>query len=141
MFKEIFIYELKLWLKRPGIYIYFGIFFALAFLLGAAISGMFGGVSTDTNTHINSANEIADILTSFSSDYLFGLINILICVALMAGSVQRDFQYNCFSFYFTKPISQIFLPHWQVQRLFSFNHIRFVRDHFGNIIRFSSGFK
>lgn len=106
MFKEIFVYELKLWLKRPGIYIYFGIFFALAFLLGAAVSGMLGGVSTDTNSHINSATSIAGLLTNFNSDYLFGLIKLLICVAIMAACVQRDFQYNCFPFYFTKPISK-----------------------------------
>ncbi len=106
MFKEIFLFELRLWLKRPGIYIYFLIFFGLAFLLGAAISGMFGGVSSDTNSHINSATVIAGILTSFSSDYLFGLITLLICVALMAGAVQKDFQHNSFAFYFTKPISK-----------------------------------
>lgn len=106
MFKEIFTYELKLWLKRPGVYIYFAIFFALAFLLGAAISGIFGGATVDTNSYINSATAIASIFTSFSSDYLFGLITLLICVALMAGSVQKDFQYNSFAFYFTKPISK-----------------------------------
>lgn len=106
MFKEIFTYELKLWLKRPGIYIYFAIFFVLAFLLAAAISGMFGNVSADTNSHINSATSLADIFTSFSSDYLFGLITLLICVAIMAGAVQKDFQYHSFSFYFTKPISK-----------------------------------
>src|SRR6218665_2655002 len=106
MFKEIFTYELKLWLKRPGVYIYFAIFFALAFLLGAAISGMFGGTTADTNSYINSAVAVASILTSFSSDYLFGLITLLICVALMAGAVQKDFQYNSFAFYFTKPISK-----------------------------------
>jgi ABC-2 type transport system permease protein len=106
MFKEIFTYEMKLWLKRPGIYIYFAIFFALAFLLGAAISGIFGGTVVDTNSYINSAAAIASIFTSFSSDYLFGLITLLICVALMAGAVQKDFQYNSFAFYFTKPISK-----------------------------------
>ena len=37
MFKEIFVYELKQWLKRPGVYIYFAVFMALAFLLGAAL--------------------------------------------------------------------------------------------------------
>lgn len=106
MFKEIFTYELKLWLKRPGIYIYFGVFLALAFLLGAAIGGLFGDISTDTNTHINSALSLAEIFTSFSSDYLFGLITLLISVAIMAGAVQKDFQHNAFSFYFTKPISK-----------------------------------
>lgn len=106
MFKEIFIFELKQWLKRPGIYIYYALFFVLSFLLGAAISGVFSGVSTDTNTHVNSAAVIAGVLTSFNSDYLMGLITILICVALMAGCVQKDFQYNCFSFYFTKPVSK-----------------------------------
>ena len=106
MFKEIFVYELKLWLKRPGVYIYFAVFMALAFLLGAAISGMFSGVSADTNSYINSAVTIAGIVTSFNTDYLFGLITLLICVALMAGCVQKDFQYNCFSFYFTKPITK-----------------------------------
>jgi len=106
MFKEIFIYELKQWLKRPGVYIYFVVFLALAFLLGAAVSGMFSGVSADTNSHINSAVTVSGILTSFNTDYLFGLITLLICVALMAGCVQKDFQYNCFSFYFTKPITK-----------------------------------
>ncbi|MBA2613188.1 MAG: ABC transporter permease [Bacteroidetes bacterium] len=106
MFKEIFAYELKQWLKRPGVYIYFFVFLALAFLLGAAISGIFSGVSADTNSYINSATTIAGILTSFNTDYLFGLITLLICVALMAGCVQKDFQYNCFSFYFTKPITK-----------------------------------
>lgn len=106
MFKEIFTYELKLWLKRPGIYIYFAIFIALAFFMGAIVSGMFGGVSNDTNSYINSATSIASILTEFSSNYLFGLVTMLICVALMAGTVQKDFQYNSFAFYFTKPISK-----------------------------------
>ncbi len=106
MFKQIFIFELKQWLKRPSIYIYFLVFFALAFLLGAAVSGMFSGVSTDTNSHVNSALAVASLLTSFNTDYLLGLITILICVALMAGCVQKDFQNNCFAFYFTKPISK-----------------------------------
>lgn len=104
MFKEIFIYELKLWLKRPGIYIYFGVFTALAFLLGAAISGMFGGISADTNSHINSASTLAGLFTSFNSDYLFGLITLLIGIAIMAPAVQKDFQHNSFSFYFTRPV-------------------------------------
>ncbi|MGZ3899018.1 MAG: hypothetical protein ACXVNQ_01680, partial [Bacteroidia bacterium] len=106
MFKEIFVFELKQWLKRPGIYIYFLIFLALAFLLGALISGVFSGVTADTNSYINSASIIAGILTSFNTDYLLGLITLLICVTLMAGCVQKDFQYNCFSFYFTKPITK-----------------------------------
>ncbi len=106
MFKEIFLFELKQWLKRPGVYIYFVVFVGLAFLLGAAVSGMFGGVTADTNSYINSAVTIAGILTSFSTDYLFGLITLLICVALMAGCIQKDFQSNCFAFYFTKPISK-----------------------------------
>lgn len=104
MFKEIFTYELKLWLKRPGIYIYFAVFTALAFLLGAAVSGMFGGVSADTNSYINSATTLAGLFTSFNSDYLFGLITLLIGIAIMAPAVQKDFQYNAFSFYFTKPV-------------------------------------
>ncbi|MGZ4091099.1 MAG: ABC transporter permease, partial [Bacteroidia bacterium] len=91
---------------RPGIYIYFLIFLALAFLLGALISGVFSGVTADTNSYINSASIIAGILTSFNTDYLLGLITLLICVTLMAGCVQKDFQYNCFSFYFTKPITK-----------------------------------
>jgi len=106
MFKEIFLFELKQWLKRPGIYIYFIVFLSMSFLLAAAISGIFSGVTTDTNSYVNSATFIAGVLTSFSSDYLLGLITILICVALMAGCVQKDFQHNCFSFYFTKPISK-----------------------------------
>ncbi len=106
MFKEIFSYELKQWLKRPGVYIYFAVFLGLGLLMGAIVSGMFSNVTADTNSYINSSTTIAGILTSFTADYLFGLVTLLICVALMAGCVQKDFQYNCFPFYFTKPITK-----------------------------------
>lgn len=106
MFKEIFLFELKQWLKRPAIYIYFLVFFALSFLIGASASGLISGGVNDTNTYINSAFVMSQLFAAFVSNFLLGLITLLICVAIIAGCIQKDFQYNTFSFYFTKPISK-----------------------------------
>jgi len=106
MFKEIFLFELKTWFKRPAIYLYFLLYFVSTFLIVCAATGVFTGETQDTNSYVNSASSIAGILNSFNSDFLLGLITTIICVSIMGSCVQKDYQYNIHSLFYTKPISK-----------------------------------
>lgn len=106
MFKEIFLFELKSWFKRPAIYLYFGLYFVGTFLLICAATGVFTGETQDTNSYMNSASSIAGILNSFNSDFFLGLITTIICVSIMGSCVQKDYQYNIHSLFYTKPITK-----------------------------------
>jgi len=102
MFKQIFLFELKLWFKKPATYIFFLIFFGLSMLFTAAVAGLLGGSSTDSNATINSANAIAGILNSLNTD----IIGAIILITIIAPAVYKDFQYNMHPLLFTKPISK-----------------------------------
>lgn len=102
MFKQIFIFELKLWFKKPATYIFFLVFFGLSMLLTAALAGLLGGTSPDSNTIINSANAISGILNGLNTD----IIGAVILITIIAPAVYKDFQYNMHPLLFTKPISK-----------------------------------
>lgn len=102
MFKQIFLFELKLWFKKPATYIFFLVFFLFSMLLTSAIAGILGGATSDSNTTINSANAIADILNGLNTD----LIGAIILITIMAPAVYKDFQYNMHPLIFTKPITK-----------------------------------
>src|ERR1035437_1242027 len=102
MFKQIFLFELKLWFKRPSVYIFFLIFFALTVLVTAARAGLLGTSNADSNAIINSASAIARLLSSLNTN----LIGIIILVTIIAPVVYKDFQYNMHPLLFTKPISK-----------------------------------
>ncbi|MGZ3884265.1 MAG: ABC transporter permease, partial [Bacteroidia bacterium] len=106
MFKEIFLFEIKQWLKRPAVYIYFLLFFLISLLLGAVIGGLFSGVVRDSNTYMNSAAAIGGIFSSINSNFLFGFISLIVIVSVVATAVFKDFQYNTHALFFTKPISK-----------------------------------
>jgi len=102
MFLQIFLFELKLWLKKPATYIFFVIFLLLSILYTSAIAGLLGGASEDSNIIINSANAIAGILNGLNTD----LIGSIILITIIAPAVYKDFQYNMHPLLFTKPISK-----------------------------------
>jgi ABC-2 type transport system permease protein len=106
MFKEIFFFEIKQWFKRPGVYIYFFLFFIIAFLITALGAGLFTGTTRDTNTFINSAAANSGLLTSFNSNFLLGFVTLIIIVAIMGNAVNKDFQYNSHALFFTKPMNK-----------------------------------
>ncbi len=101
MFKQIFSFELKLWLKKPATYIYFLVFFALSMFITAALAG-FIGTSGESNTTINSAKVIAENLNGLITD----LIGIIILITIIAPAVYKDFQYNMHPLLFTNPITK-----------------------------------
>ena len=101
MFKQIFLFELKLWLKKPMTYIFFLVFFVLSMLYTALTGGLIGDTS-ETNAIINSAASITQMLNSLNTD----LIGIIILITIIAPVVYKDFQYNMHPLLFTKPISK-----------------------------------
>jgi len=77
-----------------------------AFLLICAATGAFTGNTQDTNSYMNSASSIAGILNAFNSDFFLGLITTIICVSIMGSCVQKDYQYNIHSLFYSKPITK-----------------------------------
>lgn len=102
MFKQIFLFELKLWFKKPATYIFFFVFLGLSVLLTSAIAGLLGTASADSNAIINSASAIADILNGLNTD----ILGAIILISIIAPAVYKDFQYNMHPLLFTKPISK-----------------------------------
>lgn len=103
MFIQILLFDLKTNLKRPTTWIFFAIFFVLTCLITAAAGGLIGSTQGESNTYFNSAIALGAIINSIVNNSLVGTI---ILVAIIAPSVQKDFQYNSHSIYFTKPISK-----------------------------------
>ncbi|HEX4143474.1 MAG TPA: M1 family aminopeptidase [Pirellulales bacterium] len=92
--------------KRRGqlsTYVYFGLFFGLAFLTTLAAGGAFQGTAvivggSGGKTLINSPFVIFEMTSILS---YFGL---LVTSAIMGNAVYQDFHYRTFMFFFTAPI-------------------------------------
>ena len=104
MFKEIFLFEIRLALKKPATYIYFGVFFIITFFIGLAVSGVFDTSSSDSNQLANSPFAVTSILQGTS--ILFSLLVSIMLISVVATAIQKDYQYNTHPFFFTKPISK-----------------------------------
>ena len=102
MFKELFFFELKLWFKRPAVYIFFFIFFAIAVWMLLGQSGVFGNRDEDSNAILNSAKAIANTISQINT----GFVGLIILITIIAPAVYKDFQYNMHPLLFTKPISK-----------------------------------
>ncbi|HET7276383.1 MAG TPA: M1 family aminopeptidase [Longimicrobiaceae bacterium] len=104
-FLETVRFEIRYYLRRISTYVYFGIFFALSFLLVCAIGGAFDSVSlaiggSGGNVHVNSPYVITMITGVLS---LFG---VLVTAALLGNAIFRDFEAGIHPLFFTSPISR-----------------------------------
>ena len=102
MFKEIFLFELKLWFKRPAVYIFFLVFFLFSVFGMLAAGGFLGNSDNDSNTIVNSAKAITDFISKINT----GFVGLIILITIIAPAVYKDFQYNMHPLLFTKPISK-----------------------------------
>ena len=102
MFGQIFSFELKLWFKRPGVYIFFLLFFALATLVTSQQAGLIGNSTGDSNAITNSARAVGLFLLRFNT----GFIALIVLVSIVGPVVSKDYQYNTHPLLFTKPISK-----------------------------------
>ncbi|MCD6068106.1 MAG: hypothetical protein K0S33_2932 [Bacteroidetes bacterium] len=105
MFKSIFLFELKQGFKKPSTYIFFGIFFIIYLLFGMIFSGVIPIASGDSNILVTSAASVTGILVGLNQN-IFGLVNSVILVAIMATAIQKDYEYNTHSLFYTKPIKK-----------------------------------
>ena len=105
MFLEILRFELKYALKKPSTYVFFSIYFAFYLFLSLAASGVLPLGSSDSNTYLNSAIANASLYLAFNQNIL-ALIHNMIIIAIMATAIQRDFEFNSHSLFFTKPITK-----------------------------------
>jgi ABC-2 type transport system permease protein len=105
MFKEIFLFEVRQGFKKPSTFIFFSIFFLIYFLMGLVAAGVIPLATGDTNVAINSASSVTSILIGLNQS-IFGLVNSVILVAVIASSIQKDYEYNMHPLLYTKPISK-----------------------------------
>ena len=96
-FWEFFSFELKFRLKSISTYVYFLLWFTLAFLDIAADDFGFAG---------NGKQLLNGPYTTSLQDFFCCLFGVLIIAAIFGVSVLRDFQRDTYQLMFTKPISK-----------------------------------
>lgn len=99
MFAEIFLFEIKYRLKRVSTYVYFAIWFFMAFF--SVSVRQFGPGSFGGKVFVNSPFVIAQVMSNLTA---FGLVVIS---AIFGTSIYRDFEQNTYPMFFTKPIRKI----------------------------------
>ena len=101
MWKDILYFEIQQGFKKVSVWVYFIIFFALAFLIANILGGAFTGASIvigNQGTNVNSPLLIAELQTVFT---IFG---VLICAAIFGNAGYRDYETNMHPLIFTTPI-------------------------------------
>ena len=104
MLKSIALFELKTRLSRISTWVYFAVFFAIAFMWIVAAGGIFKDANISFGSgkvFINSPFALAQTVSILS---MFGLI---IMATVMGRSVQQDFEYRSYHFFFTSPITKL----------------------------------
>ncbi|MGH9751674.1 MAG: ABC transporter permease/M1 family aminopeptidase [Blastocatellia bacterium] len=96
MFWEIFLFEIKFRLKRVSTYVYFAIWFFMAFLMVSV--RQFGPGSFGGKVFVNSPFIIAQVMSLLAA---FGLVVIS---ALFGTPIYRDFEQDTYQMFFTRPI-------------------------------------
>ena len=101
MWADIAYFEINQGLKRVSVWIYFTIFFALAFLIANIIGGAFSSASIvigNQGTNVNTPLTIAQL------QIVFTIIGVLIFAAIFGNAGYRDYETNMHPLMFTKPI-------------------------------------
>jgi ABC-type transport system involved in multi-copper enzyme maturation permease subunit len=98
-------FELRYYFRRVSTYLYFGIFFAFAFLMINAIGGAWESVNmavggSSGTVRVNSPY----VLTVIAG--VVGLFTVLVTAALLGNAVYRDYEAGIHPLFFTTPISK-----------------------------------
>ena len=102
MLGTIFSFEFKRWFTNASFYLYFCLFFVLAFFLMASATGYFDflGATTASNTIVNSPIAINSILNGLSQLVYF------IIPTVIGATVYRDFKYNTHTILYSYPFNK-----------------------------------
>ena len=98
MFREIFLFEIKFRLKRISTYVYFAIWFFLAFF--SVSVRQFGPGSFGGKVFVNSPYTITLVVSQLTG---FGLVVIS---AIFGTSIYRDFEQDTYQIFFTTPLKK-----------------------------------
>ncbi len=96
MFREIFLFEIRFRLKRVSTYVYFAIWFFMAFF--SVSVRQFGPGSTGGKVFVNSPYVIVQLMSTLM---VFGLV---VVSAIFGTSIYRDFEEGVYQLLFTKPL-------------------------------------
>jgi len=102
MLSFIYLYELKYWLRKPIIYIYFGVFFCFSLVSFLGTGGFFDEPikATETVRFLNSPHEL---------NYLFqylGKLFLFLIPAIIGTSIYKDFKYKVYPVLYSYPIDK-----------------------------------
>jgi len=104
MFSEIFLFEIRRAFRKPAIYIYWAILFAMGFFIMNVAGGAFESINMSIggdNLKVNSPG-ILNIIFG-----MFGYLGIFIVAAVVSNVVIKDFRYNTLSLVFTTRIKKM----------------------------------
>ncbi|MBV7440746.1 hypothetical protein KRX57_04875 [Weeksellaceae bacterium TAE3-ERU29] len=103
MFKTIFSFETKRWLKSWMFYLFIALFFGLSLLTMASVLGYFDAITNTSasNTYMNSPIAINGIINALAT-----FINFII-PTVIASLVYRDFKYNAHTLLFAYPFNKL----------------------------------
>ncbi|MCI0665113.1 MAG: hypothetical protein L0220_28955, partial [Acidobacteria bacterium] len=99
MFWEIFLFEIKFRLKRISTYVYFAIWFFMAFF--SVSVRQFGPGSFGGKVFVNSPYTISQVMSTLTA------LGLVIISAIFGTSIYRDFEQDTYPMFFTKPIRKI----------------------------------
>lgn len=101
MLKQIFLYELKYWLKKPAFYTYILVFSSIAFLTVAGTAGLFNPSSNqEVDRFVNSPFEINYFIQYFNKLMLFLL------PAIIGATIYKDYNDDSHSILYSFPIKK-----------------------------------
>ena len=103
MFKTIFSFETKRWLRSWMFYLFIALFFGLSFLIMGTALGFFDAFTSTSasNTYMNSPITINGIVSGLAT-----FINFII-PTVIASLVYRDFKYNAHTLLFAYPFNKL----------------------------------
>jgi ABC-2 type transport system permease protein len=93
-------FEVGYYLKRISTWVYFLLFFGMAFLVVNVAGGAFGTSLGNEKEFINSPSAVAGVLG------LFGIFQLLVTAAIFGHSAHRDYEVGIHPLFFTAPISK-----------------------------------
>lgn len=101
MFKTIYFYELRHWLKQPSVYIYSAIFFGIAIMIMGENVGIFDDIISTGNVKFQNAPfAIFEKMTYFDNLILF-LVPIIV-----GNAIYRDFKSDMHTVLYTFPMTK-----------------------------------
>ena len=101
MFKTIYFYEIKHWLKQPSLYIYSAIFFGISVLIMGENVGIFDDIISTGNVKLQNAP-----FAIFEKMVYFDNLILFLVTIIVGNTIYRDFKTDMHTILYTFPMSK-----------------------------------